>query len=150
MDPPPNDGDVCNSGGDGNEDDKSASISEPASEIKFQPLKPLPEKFPEPMEKFTSNPHPPRSDSDVSKIGNDNDTKTNEVTKSNSKEGALFINNIQDPVAASKALQKTGPEDENSLSTQQQLSHTPPSISTSYETKHFGKRPRSGVSSIPN
>eukprot|EP00536_Pseudo-nitzschia_multiseries_P006762 jgi/Psemu1/255648/estExt_Genewise1Plus.C_1480007 len=56
------------------------------------------------------------------------------------------MNNIQDPVAASKVFKRSQTEndDEISLSTQQ-LSHTPPtSLSSSYETMHFGKRPRSG------
>jgi hypothetical protein len=80
------------------------------------------------------------------------------------------MNNIQDPVAASKGIRNnnknnTAGEDggENSTSAtgtasasasaasiqqqQQQISHTPPNnMSTSYESKHFGKRPRTGVS----
>mmetsp|Transcript_2835 Transcript_2835/g.3178 ORF Transcript_2835/g.3178 Transcript_2835/m.3178 type:complete len:765 (-) Transcript_2835:30-2324(-) len=142
-----------------NSDDASSRISESTtSRMKFQPLQPLPGKILESV------------DNDCSTIENHTNYSPSKISSSISindnsvKEGGLkFMNNIQDPVAASRGvLENTCGgelEDEDEYLTtittssasasastqQQQVSHTPPTnMSTSYETNHFGKRPRSG------
>jgi len=132
---PSSDGDMNTIDGDG-DDETSTRISEPASAIKFQPLQPIPEK--------SLSPSLHQSNPDDGLAQDHNTTQTCPVLAT--KESGSFMNNIQDPVAASKVFKKSQAEneDENSPSTQQ-MSHTPPtSMSTSYETTHFGKRPRSG------
>jgi len=142
-------------GVEGNSDDASSRISESTtSRMKFQPLQPLPGKILESV------------DTDCSTIQNhayDSCSKKSSSISINNplvKEGGLkFMNNIQDPVAASRGVLKNtcGGELEDEILTtitassasastqQQQVSHTPPTnMSTSYETMHFGKRPRSG------
>lgn len=136
---PSSDGDLNTMDGDGNgngNDETSTQISEPASAMKFQPLQPISEK--------SLSPSLHQSNPDYN-LAQDH-TVTQACASLTSKESGSFMNNIQDPVAASKFFKKSQAEneDENSQATQQ-MSHTPPtSISTSYETMHFGKRPRSG------
>lgn len=120
-------------GGDG-DDETSARLSEAASAMKFQPLQPIAEKalFPTPHQSNSAN-------------NSTQDQITQPSVAVPRKESGSFMNNIQDPVAASKVFKRgeTDSDDQNVLS------HTPPtSVSTSYETMHFGKRPRSGVSSF--
>ena len=129
-------GDMNTIGGDG-DDETSTRISEPTSAMKFQPLQPISEKalFPTPHQSNAGN----------------NSTQDQIVTQPSvavpRKESGSFMNNIQDPVAASKVFKSQGENDDENLSSMQLMSHTPPtSMSTSYETTHFGKRPRSGVS----
>ena len=114
------------------DDETSTRISEPASAMKFQPLQPISEKA-----LFTKNP-------------SQDQIVTQPSAAVPRKESGSFMNNIQDPVAASKVFKKSEIEnDDENASSLQQMSHTPPtSASTSYETMHFGKRPRSGVSSV--
>ena len=109
------------------DDETNTRISEPASAIKFQPLQPISEKAQSNLQENAAM-----------------QTCTGVATK----EGGSFMNNIQDPVAASKIFKKSQAEnDDENLSSKQQMSHTPPtSMSTSYASMHFGKRPRSGVS----
>lgn len=141
MAEPSSDGDMNaihgDSDGDG-DDETTTGISEPASAMKFQPLQPISEKslFP--------NPH--QSNPENSSTQDQSATQISTVIAT--KESGSFMNNLQDPVAASKVFKKSQAEngDENS-SFRQQMSHTPPtSMSTTYETMHFGKRSRSGVS----
>ena len=124
---------------DGNEE-TSPGLSEPSSAMKFQPLQPISEKSLSPSE------HIPNIENSAVQ-----DQKASQpYSVIHSKESGSFMNNIQDPVAASKVFKKSQAENETSQSTQL-MSHTPPtSMSTSYETMHFGKRPRSGVSSFRN
>eukprot|EP00532_Pseudo-nitzschia_australis_P020073 CAMPEP_0168304830 /NCGR_PEP_ID=MMETSP0142_2-20121227/48188_1 /TAXON_ID=44445 /ORGANISM="Pseudo-nitzschia australis, Strain 10249 10 AB" /LENGTH=673 /DNA_ID=CAMNT_0008256159 /DNA_START=398 /DNA_END=2419 /DNA_ORIENTATION=+ len=116
--------------GDG-DDETSGRIREPASAsaMKFQPLQPIPEKS------LSPGPH------------SANIIKQTSVGHA-SREGGFFMNNIQDPVAASKVFKKHQAENDDEYShssSAQQMSHTPPtSTSASYETMRFGKRPRSG------
>jgi len=132
---PSSDGDMNTIDDDG-DDETSTRISEPASAMKFQPLQPISEKSLSPS---------------LHKVNADNSlaqdlTTTQTCAVHATKESGSFMNNLQDPVAASKVFKKTQVENEyeNSPSTQQ-MSHTPPtSASTSYETVRFGKRPRSG------
>eukprot|EP00533_Pseudo-nitzschia_delicatissima_P008194 CAMPEP_0116102662 /NCGR_PEP_ID=MMETSP0327-20121206/13469_1 /TAXON_ID=44447 /ORGANISM="Pseudo-nitzschia delicatissima, Strain B596" /LENGTH=636 /DNA_ID=CAMNT_0003594717 /DNA_START=189 /DNA_END=2099 /DNA_ORIENTATION=- len=120
--------------GDG-DDETSTRISEPASALKFQPLQPIAEKS------FSPNPH--QSNPENCSTEDQNATQTSGVLSA--KESGSFMNNIQDPVAASKVFKSQGENDDENLSSTQLMSHTPPtSMSTSYETTHFGKRPRSG------
>lgn len=134
---PSSDGHMNAIDGDG-DDETSTRISEPASALKFQPLQPIAEKS------FSPNPH--QSNPENYSTEDQNCTQTSGVLST--KESGSFMNNIQDPVAASKVFKKSqGENDDESLSSTQLMSHTPPtSMSTSYETTHFGKRPRSGVS----
>ena len=169
---PSNDGDMNTSDddddgdgdGDGDgDDDTSTRLSEPTSAMKFHPLQPLPGKSLSPGR----NQSDPDTDTNMGDVqdhdqyhDHDHAASPDEAGAAHaSKEGGSFMNNIQDPVAASKVfkVKETLSEDENehehehenSPSTQQMLSHTPPtSMSTSYETTHFGKRPRSGVSRV--
>jgi hypothetical protein len=132
-------GDMNTMDGDG-DDDTSTRISEAAAAMKFQPLQPIPEKS------LSQKMHQSNSDTAVAQ----DQAAIQACPVLAVKESGSFMNNIQDPVAASKVFKKSQVEneDENSPSTQQ-MSHTPPtSVSTSYETMHFGKRPRSGVSSF--
>ncbi len=125
-------------GGDG-DDETSTRISESASAMKFQPLQPIAEKslFPTPHQSNSGN-------------NSTQDQITQPSVAVPRKESGSFMNNIQDPVAASKVFKRSEAEnDDENPSSMQQMSHTPPtSVSTSYETTHFGKRPRSGVSSF--
>lgn len=132
------DGDMNTIDGDGDEDDETSTrISEPTSAMKFQPLQPISEK--------SLSPSLHQSNSENSSAQDHTSTQT--FTAFATKESGSFMNNIQDPVAASKVFKKFEPEIEHENSLTQQMSHTPPtSMSTSYETMHFGKRPRSGVS----
>jgi len=135
MTEPPSDGDM-NTVDDNGDDETSTRISEPAAAMKFQPLQPISEKS------LSPSLHRSNSGNDSAQ---DNDTAQT-IKALATKESGSFMNNIQDPVAASKVFKKKEVEndDENSLSTQQ-MSHTPPTtMSTSYETMNFGKRPRSG------
>jgi hypothetical protein len=138
---PSSDGDMNTIDGDDDDDDEtSARISEQASAMKFQPLQPISEKSLSPSLDKSNTDHSLSQDHTASQI----------CTVLVTKESGSFMNNIQDPVAASKVFKKSQAEndDDNSPSTQQ-MSHTPPtSTSTSYEKLHFGKRPRSGVSSF--
>ena len=131
------DGEINTIDGDG-DDETSARITESASAMKFQPLQPISEKslFPNPQQPISGN------------SSTQDQTITQAATVVGRKESGSFMNNIQDPVAASKVFKKSLAEnDDENLTSTQQMSHTPPtSMSTSYETMHFGKRPRSGVS----
>jgi len=121
--------DVIEGDGDDDGDDHDESnerITEPSSAMKFQPLQPISEKSLSP-----------------GRIQTNNANQTSFAQPS--RESGSFMNNIQDPVAASKVFKRTQTESDDEFSLTQQLSHTPPtSLSTSYETMHFGKRPRSG------
>ncbi len=121
-------------------DETSTRISESTSGLKFQPLQPIAEKS------FASNSHQSNPENDATE--DQNITQTSAILAT--KESGSFMNNIQDPVAASKVFKKAqGESDDDNLSSTHLMSHTPPtSVSTSYETMHFGKRPRSGVSSF--
>jgi len=123
--------------GDGDGDDETSSrISEPASAMKFQPLQPIPEKS------LPTSPH----QSDPSNITSQGCASAQTSAAQDAKESGSFINNIQDPVAASKVFHKTQSESEDDRAPSIHfMSHTPPtSVSTPYEIVHFGKRPRSG------
>jgi len=120
---------------DDGDDETSTRISEPASALEFQPLQPIAEKS------FSPNPH--QSNPENYSTEDQNATQTSGVLST--KESGSFMNNIQDPVAASKVFKSQSEDDDENLSSTQLMSHTPPtSMSTSYETTHFGKRPRSG------
>lgn len=124
--------------GDGDGDNEnSAQMTELASAIKFQPLQPIAEKS------LSPRPHQAQHDSTLVQDYASNQSGAVQA----SRESGSFMNNIQDPVAASKVFKKTQLDTDDENSSTHQMSHTPPTnLSTSYETMHFGKRPRSGVS----
>ena len=136
---------------EGNSNDSSSRIA-----MKFQPLQPLPGK--------SISQH--CTDDGMSLTGSRTRSKSILINNSATKEGGMkFMNNIQDPVAASKSIRQQSCYDDefddeknltkikeaeaSDLAPRQLISHTPPTnMPASYETKHFGKRPRAGVSAL--
>lgn len=132
---------------EGNSNDSSSRIA-----MKFQPLQPLPGK--------SISQHD--ADDGMSLTGSRTRSKSILINNSATKEGGMkFMNNIQDPVAASKSIRQQSCYDDefddeknltkikeaeaSDLAPRQLISHTPPTnMPASYETKHFGKRPRAG------
>lgn len=132
---------------EGNSNDSSSRIA-----MKFQPLQPLPGK--------SISQH--CTDDGMSLTGSRTRSKSILINNSATKEGGMkFMNNIQDPVAASKSIRQQSCYDDefddeknltkikeaeaSDLAPRQLISHTPPTnMPASYETKHFGKRPRAG------
>ena len=143
------------------DDDEGAKISAPASDIKFQPLQPLPGSP-------SSSSFKTRRRSSPRKIPNGSSSSTTtagaaaaasaSASAATSSSAAAespengFMHNMVDPVATATtsarlpAGSSSNPQQQQQQQ-QSQLSHTPPTdVSTSYETSHFGKRARAGVS----
>ena len=118
--------------------DDDAHISAPAAGMKFQPL-------PETAATGKNSPQPrqtrsrTRATSAAKAIPNGSSKQTAAASPEHG-----FMNSMLDPVAATTASASAAAA--AAAAGSQQLSHTPPAAS-SYESNHFGKRPRAGVSS---
>jgi hypothetical protein len=126
------------------DDDDSARISAPSLDIQFQPLQPLPGTKQAPQPRRWLRSHARASAPTAFEPSTGQDSSCTNSAAASLENG--FMNNMADPVVASSSV----PPGATSMANVLVSSHTPPTnASSSYETSHFGKRPREGVSKPP-
>lgn len=128
------------------DDDDDAHISAPSSAVEFQPLQPLSETEPSVEQtrslRSRTRSSAARTTQSVPSVAAGQDSSCSSSAAASPENG--FMNNMVDPVAATTRFP---PVASAAASKASSLSRTPPSnASTSYESSHFGKRHRSGVS----
>jgi hypothetical protein len=130
------------------DDDEGAKITAPESDFKFQPLQPLAGKSYNKGRRSSPRKIPNASSSSTAASSSATQQYTTD-SRTSSAAGSPengFMNNMVDPVASATSARLPNNEI-GSNQQQQQLSHTPPAdVATSYESSHFGKRARAGVS----
>jgi hypothetical protein len=143
---------IAATGGDKKEDfsddEENSRISAPSTAMEFQPLLPISEakQAPEPTRRLRSHtrgeiPALPKLSSQTVVAQDSSRASSAAASPVNG-----FMNNMPDPVAATAGVSSMAAS-LSASSKANQLSHTPPTnAASSYETSHFGKRPRSGVS----